>query len=711
MADLVVTTDFTQVNNLNTALKSTDTIFVKAVDAVLRESNRFNRVSKVLAKTTEETLAVVQAAETLAATKIQQESLKREKARVREAAAAEREAKRIEAAAKKAADAEAKLAAEVSKNRAISAQKFTSGVNQRTGVTGASATQSGASFSAMDQEIERLRQKYDKIYSASRLYEQQLEELNRAHMLGVTSVKQHEAAIERLNVEYQQFSNAAEGAFIANNRFSQHVNQAGRGLNNFGFISQQVGYQVGDFFVQIQSGTNAFVAFGQQATQLAGLIPGIYGAIAGIGISLATAFLAYRDRASEATQETNTFQTALKSLEDQTRATKDELLALAMGYQTSAQGSVLSQIIDLEMEASRLRQEAMQEEGMIAQDRANQAIALEAEAEKLRKVLEKQRTLEEQLLTIKEGQELKAKAIKDTTETLRGVMQTISTMDLSAPFTKLLGPIQAAIDKARELAANSGGMISGPASSNINGLGNLNLPLGMVPPALGGIAPSTSQRPQRRPTDIDFGYYPDTKTGGAKRETQLRKEISLVKELTQAEKDRQTIVQSVQSSLEDGFMAMVDGTKSVTDSFKSMARDIIKELYRVLVVQRMVGGITSAFGPLTGPSTGSLGLPFGNTRASGGSIMGNTPYLVGEHGPELVIPRHSGSVVNANQTANALGGGAGNVTVQNNITVTGSDAAMVRAEVAKMIPQITNATKAAVIDAKQRGGQMAAAFR
>jgi hypothetical protein len=35
---------------------------------------------------------------------------------------------------------------------------------------------------------------------------------------------------------------------------------------------------------------------------------------------------------------------------------------------------------------------------------------------------------------------------------------------------------------------------------------------------------------------------------------------------------------------------------------------------------------------------------------------------------------------------------------------------MVRAEVAKMIPQITNATKAAVIDARLRGGQMKAAF-
>jgi hypothetical protein len=36
---------------------------------------------------------------------------------------------------------------------------------------------------------------------------------------------------------------------------------------------------------------------------------------------------------------------------------------------------------------------------------------------------------------------------------------------------------------------------------------------------------------------------------------------------------------------------------------------------------------------------------------------------------------------------------------------------MVRQEIAKMIPQISSATKAAMIDAKRRGGQMGNAFR
>lgn len=46
--------------------------------------------------------------------------------------------------------------------------------------------------------------------------------------------------------------------------------QTALGLNRTGVITQQAGYQVGDFIVQIQSGTNAMVALGQQATQLIG---------------------------------------------------------------------------------------------------------------------------------------------------------------------------------------------------------------------------------------------------------------------------------------------------------------------------------------------------------------------------------------------------------------------------------------------------------
>ena len=48
---------------------------------------------------------------------------------------------------------------------------------------------------------------------------------------------------------------------------------------------QQAGYQVGDFVVQLQNGTNGLQAFGQQGSQLAGVF-GPMGAVVGAGIAI-----------------------------------------------------------------------------------------------------------------------------------------------------------------------------------------------------------------------------------------------------------------------------------------------------------------------------------------------------------------------------------------------------------------------------------------
>jgi tellurite resistance protein len=74
--------------------------------------------------------------------------------------------------------------------------------------------------------------------------------------------------------------------------------RSSKSMKQFASIGlQQVGYQVSDFTVQVQSGTSALVAFGQQGSQLAGLlflIPGMFGAIAGAITSIAIpAFTAF----------------------------------------------------------------------------------------------------------------------------------------------------------------------------------------------------------------------------------------------------------------------------------------------------------------------------------------------------------------------------------------------------------------------------------
>jgi len=61
-----------------------------------------------------------------------------------------------------------------------------------------------------------------------------------------------------------------------------------------------------------------------------------------------------------------------------------------------------------------------------------------------------------------------------------------------------------------------------------------------------------------------------------------------------------------------------------------------------------------------GEGTMSISSYFGGPKAEGGDVTGGTPYLVGEQGPELVIPKGSGTVIPNNKLT-----GMGGQTVQN----------------------------------------------
>ena len=115
----------------------------------------------------------------------------------------------------------------------------------------------------------------------------------------------------------------------------------GKKMSRFGMISQQVGYQVGDFFVQVQSGTSALVAFGQQGTQLAGLLPGIYGAVIGIGLAIGTmlarSFLQAKDAMSDFQDLSNSFAPAMKKLSEGIKDTRLEVYKLVTGIKDTNQ--------------------------------------------------------------------------------------------------------------------------------------------------------------------------------------------------------------------------------------------------------------------------------------------------------------------------------------------------------------------------------------
>lgn len=161
----------------------------------------------------------------------------------------------------------------------------------------------------------------------------------------------------------------------------------------------------------------------------------------------------------------------------------------------------------------------------------------------------------------------------------------------------------------------------------------------------------------------------------------------------------ESVSSAMQTSMEDAFMGMVDGTQSAEDAFKSMAANIIKELYRVLVVQRLVGSFATsktAGSGILGAIGGALGIT-GN--AAGGAVQAGQPSVVGEHGRELFVPSSAGRVLSVPQAKAAVSGGGNGVTVNQSISF---GAGVSRAEIQAMLPKIVESTKAAVFDAQRR---------
>ena len=164
-------------------------------------------------------------------------------------------------------------------------------------------------------------------------------------------------------------------------------------------------------------------------------------------------------------------------------------------------------------------------------------------------------------------------------------------------------------------------------------------------------------------------------------------------------------------SLEDALVDVTMGTASAKDAFKSMARSIISDLIRIQIQQSITAplaagmgggggsGVASSVGSLIGSMFG-----FGGGKAIGGAVRGGQSYMVGERGAEMFVPNQSGSIVPNNK----LGGGG--VVVNQNINLSAGVSQTVRAEVIGMLPQIQEASKAAVLEARRRGGSFAGAF-
>jgi phage-related minor tail protein len=136
-----------------------------------------------------------------------------------------------------------------------------------------------------------------------------------------------------------------------------------------------------------------------------------------------------------------------------------------------------------------------------------------------------------------------------------------------------------------------------------------------------------------------------------------------LQEILDRNKDIEASFQAIGNSVARAFQGMVTGAQSFGDAMKGIIQTVIDELFRLFVVQQIVGFVSKTLGSVTGVPT--TGLP---ARALGGSVSANTPYLVGERGPELFMPGKSGTVIPTQNTPQ--GGTGGGMTI--NVDARGS---------------------------------------
>ena len=662
-------------------------------------------------------------------------------------------------------------------------------------------------------EEERLKNKFVEGYAAMNLYSKELNELAMARKANIITTDQQRLAVERLNEEMSTGTGRFSG-------YGASLQMATRGNNQLGVATQQAGYQIGDFLVQIQSGTNPIVAFGQQATQLVGVLPLVAGqlglttkaAIAlsaglGIGIPLFTAIAAvvgtFAYEAFSASKANEAFEETMKSLKEETEAAALEIERLNRGLATTAQAQADTKIRALRDEVERLRVAAENA------DVEGYAFAAEAlrDAEAKLALAEKELQLSKDTLAQEKARSDYEKFRADMLE--RSVSASQALLDETAAAVAAVQEVGERVKKLEEeygktvvqaallagLDIEKGINLAAIAASNLSsemkaalasalGLADLAVKYNMFEGSAGagmlrrygGRGTVSDKDPVVGETgESIYKEPPKTRGGGSKAdplaaliEEQRQRKIllgltgeqrtlqeaifqvtnklgdatktmsnaqieALAKEnlmLEQQEKlyeekisKQQEIANLLQSSMETAFMSIVEGTQSAKDAFKQMAADIIKELYRVLVVQQMVGSFKSGGGGILGSIFGALqadgGVWKGGSQvqafANGGIVGGPTMFpmsggktgLMGEAGPEAIMPLKRGA---NGKLGVEVQGGAGTVVVNNNFTVQANGDESVKRIVQQQIPRIAEATKAAVVDSKRRGGSYGRAF-
>lgn len=132
-------------------------------------------------------------------------------------------------------------------------------------------------------------------------------------------------------------------------------------------------------------------------------------------------------------------------------------------------------------------------------------------------------------------------------------------------------------------------------------------------------------------------------------------------------------VQGIEGAI-DALSAMTEGWKSMGQVARQVLMDIVQQLIRIQLMKlaaNLIGSISGGGGGLPFAPSGGGGSGFSGYvgigsfmgRAKGGPVSANTPYLIGERGPEVVTFGRSGKVIPNHQLGSHFGADRGGLHV------------------------------------------------
>lgn len=555
----------------------------------------------------------------------------------------------------------------------------------------------------------------------------QFDRLAKAHNTGKISAQQYSKGVNQTEREIEGLNKDMKQAIANQRQLNSTVSQGGNQIarydnaaqktaqtfkRRFNTGMQQAGFQVGDLAVQLQGGTNAAVAFGQQGSQLLG-IWGPAGAIAGAGLAIATAFIAplidAQKEAEDLTKVIGKLDTAISDLKDASITGVEGLQALKEQY-----GDLDEQLVTLIQRQTEFnRVQATQAfRGLAEQVRGQARSSLEVigQGQQLPGQLQGQQRLREFAeqfeLALPEAEKLRGEinsllnvseddfpdAVAEaarTVEELGGV-----SLEANPKLFELGISLQEAALKASEKAK-----ADRDAKESQDFLSKGYKELNQILDSANAKTSASVEKDKEKA--VSLRSLVDAQRGQLRQERVLiqlsgerkdaakaafalakqlpdafveanRKEIVLAGEAIAAQKqlnkvilERKELVDNLASTIEDSFAdsvtSVVDGTKSIKQAFSDMARSILKELWDILFVQNLLSkdsGGQSFVGSIISSGANALLGSVGNVA---GSSTTGTPLGVSD----ITLPTFAkggafsnGSVVNS-PTLFPMANGAG----------------------------------------------------